>query len=77
MMTRDSSLHMSTYTLKVHTKALTFERGRPTLKDVDLKKRKKERKKKKRNEKQRSEKNGQNRNGTPSVYMEVKSSTTI
>ena len=35
MMTRDSRLDMSSYTLKLHTKAHTFVRGRPTLKDVE------------------------------------------
>ena len=35
MMTRDSRLDLSSYTLKVHTKAYTFVRGRPTLKDVE------------------------------------------
>ena len=39
---------MSSYTLKLHTMERTFVRGRPTLKDVDLKKREK-------NEKKRSE----------------------
>ena len=34
MTTRDSRLDMS-YTLKLHTKAHTFVRGRPTLKDVE------------------------------------------
>ena len=33
-MARDSRLDMS-YTLKLHTKAHTFVRGRPTLKDVE------------------------------------------
>ena len=34
MMARDSRLDMF-YTLKLHTKAHTFVRGRPTLKDVE------------------------------------------
>ena len=35
MMTRDSRLDMSSYTLKLHTKAHAFVCGRPTLKDVE------------------------------------------
>ena len=34
MMTRDSRLDMFSYTLKLHTKAHTFVRGRPTQKNV-------------------------------------------
>ena len=35
MMTCDSRLDMFSYTLKLHTKAHTFVRSRPTLKDVE------------------------------------------
>ena len=35
MMTHDSRIDMSFYTLKLHTKAHTFVRGTPTLKNVE------------------------------------------